>query len=461
MPRKRDVIFGKLSVKLGLITPQQYEQAVGTLRESGADGRSMGDLLVELGHLTPQQREAIERAQSVQTRERENSLFSKIAVQNGFVTEDQIRRCVADFERRQPGKPIIVGELLIMYEMIDQRDFQKVRSAIETLYSKTSREEVLFGRIAVAEHAASETAIMKGLAIQNAPGEERKLGQIMVEEKLMSPAAVEKVLRLQHERQEAKDKRRQRAEERKFAKLILHLRLITPEQMGQAVAARKESPQQPLAEIVVAKGFLNRDQVQVILDRLAGRKPPPTPRAVDPKDIPREGKDGAGEKPADDVDLPVIEDHDIAESQGEKIAGLETSVEEPSAGAAGNGDPASAAADADSDADSDSDEAVDEDLSLLVDVLGDEVRQQVGKSKASGEYVAPATSTAIFALPEEQALGSAQMLARKEAAQKAQEAAATTATPEKSIDKKQMKMVAILVGLTLVLLVLVWKVFLK
>lgn len=131
-------------------------------------------------------------------------LFGKIAIELTFCTEAQVERCVGIQAKSQSGQAL--GRYLVDEGFLTEDQHAKVlevqrrRMLRKDPITQSSKEEILFGRLAVREGLLSVEQMNACLRLQGRPGEKRTLGEILVAQKLLTPEQVKSLLARQSKR---------------------------------------------------------------------------------------------------------------------------------------------------------------------------------------------------------------------------------------------------------------------
>lgn len=125
-------------------------------------------------------------------------LFGKIAVGQGFCTSEQVEKCIQ--LQARSDRPLPLGQQLMNegYLSADQHSevlaLQRAKLASPDPISKTSKESILFGKLAVREGNLTEAQLNECLRSQGGDGEVRALGEIMVSKGYLTPDQVKTLL---------------------------------------------------------------------------------------------------------------------------------------------------------------------------------------------------------------------------------------------------------------------------
>lgn len=125
------LVLGEIAVREGLLTAEQLEEA---LRQHAEERfiRPVGEILQERGWLTAAQIETLLERQSELISEFEQTasvsrLFGRLAVEKGFLTEEQLQLGVRQQLRQHArGFRVKIGAVLIQMGLIDIRKFWDV-----------------------------------------------------------------------------------------------------------------------------------------------------------------------------------------------------------------------------------------------------------------------------------------------------------------------------------------------
>jgi hypothetical protein len=133
-----------------------------------------------------------------------DTLFGKIALELGFLTEVQLRECLELQAYMDPPVPPL-GVLLMRMGYIDDFKLQRIIEVQRQRFRewevsvRAKREDNLFGKVVIRMGLAREDQVRACLDVQDAlsPGEFKRLGDILIERKVLSPEDVQRVLEFQ------------------------------------------------------------------------------------------------------------------------------------------------------------------------------------------------------------------------------------------------------------------------
>lgn len=130
------------------------------------------------------------------------SLFGKIAVAQGYCTQEQVDACLKlQLQRQSPHQPgPKLGQLLVDQGHLNAGQLETVlqiqsqnADLVDPLVKKR-KESVLFGKLAVREGLVTEERLGECLRLQDREGETRTLGEILVARGYLSAAQVKELL---------------------------------------------------------------------------------------------------------------------------------------------------------------------------------------------------------------------------------------------------------------------------
>ncbi len=125
-------------------------------------------------------------------------LFGKIAVEMKLCTSAEVAKCI-EIQGRSTA-PMPLGRHLVSEGFITEDGHSKIlavqRARMRRVDPATNRskQDILFGKVAVKEGLLTEEQVNSCLRIQGQPGERRTLGEIMVAQKLLSARQVKELL---------------------------------------------------------------------------------------------------------------------------------------------------------------------------------------------------------------------------------------------------------------------------
>ena len=137
-------------------------------------------------------------------RTKADTLFGKIALEQGFLTEAQLRECLELQAYMDPPIPPL-GVLLMRMGYIDDG---KLRQIIEVQRNRlrdfeqslrARREDNLFGKVVIRMGLAREDQVRACLEFQDGlpPGQIKRLGDILVQKGVLTAEDIQKVLDFQ------------------------------------------------------------------------------------------------------------------------------------------------------------------------------------------------------------------------------------------------------------------------
>ncbi|HEX7899351.1 MAG TPA: hypothetical protein VF950_16415, partial [Planctomycetota bacterium] len=136
------------------------------------------------------------------------TLFGKIAIAQGYCTQEQLDECLSVQLRTQSPQRAAprLGELLkekgyLTPEQLETvLTVQKQNSDLSDPNVRKRKESVLFGKLAVREGLTSDERINECLRLQDREGETRTLGEILVAKSYLTAAQVKDLLSRQLKR---------------------------------------------------------------------------------------------------------------------------------------------------------------------------------------------------------------------------------------------------------------------
>lgn len=137
-------------------------------------------------------------------RTKADTLFGKIALQEGLLTEAQLRECLALQSCMEPPVPPL-GILLMRMGYIDEPklqriiDVQRERLRLWQDAVRARRDDNLFGKVVLRMGLACEEDVQACLEIQDElpPAKFKRLGDILVERGVLASEAIQRVLDFQ------------------------------------------------------------------------------------------------------------------------------------------------------------------------------------------------------------------------------------------------------------------------
>ena len=136
------------------------------------------------------------------------SLFGKIALAQGYCTQEQLDECLKlQLQLQSPHQPAPrLGQLLVdkgylqpaQLEIVLQ--IQKQNADLVDPLVRKRKESVLFGKLAVRDGLTTEERINECLRLQDREGETRTLGELLVARNYLTAAQVKELLSRQLKR---------------------------------------------------------------------------------------------------------------------------------------------------------------------------------------------------------------------------------------------------------------------
>jgi hypothetical protein len=133
-----------------------------------------------------------------------DTLFGKIALEEGLLTEAQLRECLELQAYMDPPVPPL-GVLLMRMGYIDDAklhqiiDIQRQRLRDWEVSIRAKREDNLFGKVVIRMGLAREDQVRACLDVQDSlpPGDFRRLGDILVQKGVLTVEDIQRVLDFQ------------------------------------------------------------------------------------------------------------------------------------------------------------------------------------------------------------------------------------------------------------------------
>ena len=130
-----ELLFGKIALLLGYITEEQIQEVVAHQTSAKPRDRKIGELMLELGHMTPQDVELVldeQRTFMAMPHSRlptslNEALLGRLAMQCGYLTEEQLNECLCVQEvLKDGGRPMRLGQLLVERKLMSNEDVSTV-----------------------------------------------------------------------------------------------------------------------------------------------------------------------------------------------------------------------------------------------------------------------------------------------------------------------------------------------
>lgn len=131
--RRTDRLFGQIAVELGILSPESLEEALE--RQASQDpppplGLVLMDLRLvtrdDLEKILDAQRKIVDKQRDLSKDRREDTLFGKVAVRLGFVSQDQLNECLDVQKRGGPESTLRLGELMTRRGIVGPEQVRRV-----------------------------------------------------------------------------------------------------------------------------------------------------------------------------------------------------------------------------------------------------------------------------------------------------------------------------------------------
>lgn len=128
MTERTDIILGRIALSSGMITEGQLEELIANVK-AGRLAKAIEDELQEGGILTEDQAGTLRRLRRDLSSEDigERSLFGRVALEKGFITEDQLleaRKAQEEMESRGDFKPL--GEVMVNLGLLTSKQAERI-----------------------------------------------------------------------------------------------------------------------------------------------------------------------------------------------------------------------------------------------------------------------------------------------------------------------------------------------
>lgn len=316
---KATLVFGRAACALGLLTPQQADEAATTQEELESEGISLrfGEVLVEGKILTEEQVDKVLAAQGGESPEPGEGLFGIVALDNAFLGQEALDECLAiqqdlGSELDDPEQVPKIGEILLTEERMEAAQVESVLKVQQRLkvgaFSLTpskmlllkkkkkaalkvrSPEDALFCKLAVRRQLLTPDQVGEILRMQMEDPRPRTVGEIAHEFGYMDQLDVAAVQESVTRKEGVKERRKRHQttagidllqEDRQFSEVARKNGFVTQEQIRKAEKLYKVfrylGYPRNVGEILFDLGHLSTDQIQAVTDiqRLKGAVLPP------------------------------------------------------------------------------------------------------------------------------------------------------------------------------------------
>lgn len=122
------LLLGNLALRFGMISEQQLQSAITLYQEKIDQGQQtlFGQVLIEINAISPSKLRFLLLSQKMKNLRSKDLQFGKLAVSNGFVTDDQVKEALDEQKRvfMAEMRSLLLGDILINkeYMTIAQRD---------------------------------------------------------------------------------------------------------------------------------------------------------------------------------------------------------------------------------------------------------------------------------------------------------------------------------------------------
>ncbi|RME74609.1 MAG: serine/threonine protein kinase [Planctomycetota bacterium] len=207
----RELVFAKILLKNKLATFDEVSSCLKDLSKGRFPNLSFEEVCLKKGILTETQLEEALKAMERTLLLLEDIIYGKIAIQKGWVSEDQVQKCFAIQKASQ--YKISLGELLLLKDYISEdnhklilEEIKKYQSqggefSLDYLKSKVkeshSFQNIKFGEMALKKLLVTSEQVQECLEIQKEMrkrGIEKKLGEVMMEKSYISDFHVKKII---------------------------------------------------------------------------------------------------------------------------------------------------------------------------------------------------------------------------------------------------------------------------
>lgn len=137
-----DRLFGEIAVRLFMTTRRDLDRALRAQREARAAGGdpSLGEVMVGLEILTKEQVQAVLKAQTVYDETSVETLYGKLAVKNGFITQGDLDRALSVQDRT--GRRLRIGEVLVKKGYVSWEQHEALLRAQERILLQIEEKKV-------------------------------------------------------------------------------------------------------------------------------------------------------------------------------------------------------------------------------------------------------------------------------------------------------------------------------
>lgn len=134
-----EYLFGELAVRLFLLTRKDLDRGLRAQREAREAGGdpSLGEVLVGLSLLTEEQVATILRAQAIYDDKSVETLYGRIAIKNGFLTQSNLDSALKTHERLQ--RRLRIGEVLVKKGYLTWEQHEAILRAQERILNGIER----------------------------------------------------------------------------------------------------------------------------------------------------------------------------------------------------------------------------------------------------------------------------------------------------------------------------------
>lgn len=139
--KEESLLFGKIVLNNRLATEEQIRHCLELQNEYKQQGqqRSIGEIFVGEGFLTAEQSQKVLEAQKLSLQLRDDSLFGKLAIKNGLVSQGQVEECINHQKNIRYTKRI--GEILLEKGYLNEKQYRALLNAQQRVVKlRESRE---------------------------------------------------------------------------------------------------------------------------------------------------------------------------------------------------------------------------------------------------------------------------------------------------------------------------------
>ncbi|MBL4846343.1 MAG: hypothetical protein JKY65_12515 [Planctomycetes bacterium] len=146
-----DRLFGEIAVRLFMTTRRNVTKALKAQAHARGEGGtpSVGEVMVALEMLSERQVRAILKAQEVYDEQTVETLYGRIAIKNGFITQSDLEAALKIQNR--VSRRLRIGEILVKKSFMTWDQHEAILATQERILAEIKRKKEESGRIEITD----------------------------------------------------------------------------------------------------------------------------------------------------------------------------------------------------------------------------------------------------------------------------------------------------------------------